>query len=85
MQTDAILELLKAGPVTPMDALQRAGCMRLGARIWELRQMGHPIVREWYETPTGKRVARYSLQTEPRLKALSDFGYVPPDDFGGAA
>ena len=69
MQNDAILELLKKGPVTPMDALRHAGCMRLGARIWELRQMGHPIGREWYVTASGKKVARYYLQKEPVLNS----------------
>ena len=67
-QNASILAALKQGPLTPMDALKHAQCMRLGARIFELRQMGHPITREWYETRSGKRVARYWLQTEPRLK-----------------
>ena len=30
-QKDAILELLKRGPVTPLDALQKVGSMRLAA------------------------------------------------------
>lgn len=29
--------LLKGEKLTPMDALRRFGCFRLGARIWELR------------------------------------------------
>lgn len=62
MQNSLILNMLKKGPVTPMDALKHAQCMRLGARIWDLRQMGHQIDREWYETRSGKKVARYYLR-----------------------
>ena len=71
MQNDEILMLLKQGPLTPMDALKKVGCMRIAARIWELRQMGHPISREWHVTRSGKKVARYSLQTEPRSKGAA--------------
>ena len=71
MQNDEILTLLKQGPLTPMDALKKVGCMRIAARIWELRQMGYPISREWHVTRSGKKVARYSLQTEPRTKGAA--------------
>ncbi len=61
-QTQAILEMLKRGPVTPLDALQEAGCLRLAARIADLRQAGIDIETEDYKTPTGKHVARYKLK-----------------------
>ena len=32
--------------LTPLDALDRFGCFRLGARIFELRRDGLPIVKE---------------------------------------
>ena len=32
--------LLRGETLTPMDALRRFGCFRLGARIWDLRN-GH--------------------------------------------
>lgn len=60
-QTDQILAALKNGPLTPMDALARYGVFRLAARVGELRERGYPVVVEKYKTPTGKRVARYSL------------------------
>lgn len=44
-QTDRIQRYLEDfGSITPLDALREFGCMRLGARIWELRnQRGLPI------------------------------------------
>ena len=35
--------LKERGSITPLEALYLYGCMRLGARIWELRQAGHKI------------------------------------------
>jgi len=61
-QTTAILDMLKRGPVTPLDALQQAGCFRLAARIAELRQQGHDILTETVTTPTGKHIASYKLK-----------------------
>lgn len=46
--------------LTPLDALRRFGCWRLGARIYNLRSMGHRIETEW-ETDGHKRWARYVL------------------------
>lgn len=61
-QTQQILAALQAGEkLTPMDALNRFGCLRLGARIWDLRKEGYTIVSENYQTVSGKHVARYSL------------------------
>lgn len=61
-QTDQILAALKAGQhITPIDALNRYGCFRLGARIWDLKQAGHQIDSTRVETPNGAWVASYSL------------------------
>lgn len=60
-QTTEILEMLKAGPITAMDALQKAGCFRLAARINDLRQQGHEIITTNVEIH-GKHVAQYSLE-----------------------
>lgn len=60
-QTTEILEMLKSGPVTAMDALQKAGCFRLAARINDLRQQGHEIITTNVEI-NGKHVAQYSLE-----------------------
>jgi len=43
-QTDMILNYLKDGNrITPIDALNKFGCFRLGARIHDLKQSGHLI------------------------------------------
>ena len=40
-QTDQILNYLQAGNVlTPLEALRKFNCLRLGARIYDLRQHG---------------------------------------------
>lgn len=60
-QNEAILAALKAGPLTPLEALERFKTMRLAARVLDLRQQGHTIVAEKFKTPTGKTVAQYRL------------------------
>lgn len=43
-QVDMILSHLKEhGSITPLDAMQEYGCMRLGARIWEIRDLGYKV------------------------------------------
>lgn len=60
-QSDQILAaLLRGEKITPLEALYKYGCFRLGARIWDLRQAGHKIKSETHVTPDGKRVAVYS-------------------------
>jgi hypothetical protein len=60
-QASEILSHLKSGKtIAPLEALREFGCLRLGARIWDLRQQGHPILKEW-ETDGHKKWARYSL------------------------
>lgn len=59
-QTQAILKHLQSGPITPLEALRRYGCFRLGARIYDLKRAGHSIKSESVER-NGKRFARYSL------------------------
>lgn len=34
------------GSITPLEAMQDLGIMRLGARIWEMIRAGEPIIRE---------------------------------------
>lgn len=65
-QKDLILaHIEKYGSITPLEAQQYYSCMRLGARIWDLRRDGYDIVSELVEVPTrngGKAVvARYRL------------------------
>ena len=66
-QADKILRYLREyGSITPLDALREFGCMRLGARIWDLRQAGHRIRRdmEAHVNKFGEKVhyARYTWE-----------------------
>lgn len=65
-QCDEVLRLLRRGPITSLDALQKVGCLRLAARILDLRQRGHQI--HSVAVPMGDRrtVARYHLVREAR-------------------
>jgi hypothetical protein len=70
-QCDMILDHLQKGySITPMEALNRFGCFRLGARIYDLRRQGYLIEDRLVNTSGGKRVAQY---------------YFPPDIFFPAA
>ena len=61
-QNEQILRHLKAGgSLTPLQALRKYGCLRLGARIYNLKARGHNMRKELVTTPGGKRVARYSM------------------------
>lgn len=62
-QTDQILNYLQAGNVlTPLEAMRKFNCMRLGARIYDLRQKGYVINSLIIKDDiSGKRYARYSL------------------------
>lgn len=47
-QNEMVLSYMKQfGSITPLDAMQDLGCMRLSARIKNLRDAGHPIGRRW--------------------------------------
>lgn len=62
-QATEILRALKKGRrLTPLEALREFGCMRLGARVWELKRAGHSILSERIEVKPGTRVARYSMR-----------------------
>lgn len=49
------------GSITPMVALQEYGCMRLGARIWDLKDKGLPIESSLVDVGNGKKAAQYRL------------------------
>lgn len=66
-QNQMILNHLKAyGSITPRDALELYGCMRLGARIYDLKRAGYDIESriESHKNSYGERVsyARYTLK-----------------------
>ena len=46
-QAEMILNHLQThGSITPLEAQELFGCMRLGARIWDLKHAGHHIIAE---------------------------------------
>lgn len=66
-QTERILNhLRRCGSITPLDALREFGCMRLGARIYDLKKAGYDIESriESHKNSYGERVsyARYTLK-----------------------
>lgn len=63
-QSEQILTWLQSGrPLTPLESLERFGCFRLGARIYDLRKRGHEIHAEMVEF-RGKRFAKYSMESK---------------------
>ena len=49
-QSDQVMEYLLTGAeLTPLEALDKFGCLRLAARIWDLRKDGVDIIErtEW--------------------------------------
>lgn len=65
-QNQAIREYLEAGhSITPLEALNKFNCFRLGARIADLKKLGLRIVARTIKDPnTGKRYANYVLEKE---------------------
>lgn len=59
-QTENILAHLQKKSITPLDAFTLYGCMRLAARIQDLKDKGHNIITT-IERSNGKKFARYTL------------------------
>ena len=62
-----VLSHLKSGKsITPIEALNKYGCFRLGARIHELKGDGHSISKQMIKVKTRdggfSRVAEYSME-----------------------
>lgn len=61
-QTERILEwMLQGHPITPIDALDRFGSFRLGARIAEIKAKGYLVYSEFVTNEQGKRYKMYHL------------------------
>tara|TARA_B100000530_G_scaffold251873_1_gene165998 strand:+ start:27 stop:368 length:342 start_codon:yes stop_codon:yes gene_type:complete len=61
-QNDRILKHLKLGKtISPLEAMGVFGVYRLAARIFELRQDGHEIVKTIKDDGQGRTYAEYSL------------------------
>lgn len=68
-QCEMILEYLRRfGTITPAEALANFGCMRLGARIWDLKHTGYDITMKMVKgvNRLGReiRYAEYALHEE---------------------
>lgn len=60
-QTQAIKDhLLKHNSITPLEALKKFGCMRLAARIRELRREGFSV-QTAIVTKRGRRYGKYVM------------------------
>jgi hypothetical protein len=66
-QRQRILNWLRIGPLTTIQARKELDVMHPAARIQELRDQGHNIITHWATSDTGKakhRVACYVLFAE---------------------
>jgi hypothetical protein len=62
-QTAGIFRWLKSGKaITPMDALYHFGCLRLGARIWDLRHIYGEEIETHIVQRGNKQYAEYRLK-----------------------
>lgn len=62
-QAELILAHMKAGKtITQLGALREFHCLRLGARIHDLKRAGHPITKRMVTHPRTKaRYAEYRM------------------------
>jgi hypothetical protein len=61
-QTQQILNHLQLGKtITPLEALDLYGCLRLGARIWDIKQLGYDVNTKIKVVGQHKHVAEYSF------------------------
>lgn len=56
-----LIALLRKQWVTPLDALQKVGCMSLSQRAGSLKRDGVAVLDRWVELPNGKRVKAYRI------------------------
>ena len=70
-QNEMILDYLRQnGSITQAEAISQFGCYRLGARIYDLKQRGHKVIKtiekgqNRFGLPT--RYARYTLMEGSR-------------------
>lgn len=69
-QNENILNILKAGKsITPLYALNKIGCLRLSARIYDLRKQGYKIKTNYYRKQD-KTFAEYYMPNLMFLVAI---------------
>lgn len=63
-QNTIIYDYLQGGGrITPLEALRTFGCLRLSARIHDLRKKGYDVKSTMITTDSGKRIAQYYLNS----------------------
>jgi len=60
---DRLLIVLKQQWITPVDALNLAGCLSLSQRCGDLRRAGVVVLDKWVQLPNGKRIKAYRVLT----------------------
>lgn len=58
-QVEILIDLMTQGWVSPAMALAGAGCMRLAARVHDIKAMGHRVISRTVESGRGARIVRY--------------------------
>ena len=61
MQNQKLIKLMKYRWVTPLLALNEVKCMRLAARVLEIKKMGYILKERWEYTESGKRVKAFKI------------------------
>ena len=66
-QTSLLKQHLEAGKtITSLEALRLYGCLRLSARMHDLRSTGLGVEARTITTLSGKRVAEYYIRKETK-------------------
>lgn len=78
-QTSQLLEYLLNHPegITPLEALEKFGCFRLGARIHDIRNGNTPSGKAYpvetvNETKGGKTYARYCIPAKHLIERVNE-------------
>lgn len=65
-QVEILIDLMKQGWISPAMALAGAGCMRLAARVWDIKRMGYKVISR---TAKGRsRAGKTTVYKEYRIK-----------------
>lgn len=52
------------GEITPLEALNYCNCLRLAARIYEIKNSGVEVEDRWITSDNGKRYKAYFLRNK---------------------
>ena len=59
-QKEQLIELMKKQWISPLDALAKVGCMRLAARVLDIKNQDYKVLDRWSDSKKFKeyRIAR---------------------------